>query len=39
MCQKNPGLGYKNLIVDVVYLDALLKKLQKVVEIAYMSSM
>jgi len=39
MCQKNPGLGHKNLHCQCcVYLGALLKKLQKVAEIAYISS-
>jgi len=39
VCQKDPGLAYKNVIVNV-YLDTLglLNKLQKVAEIAYTPS-
>jgi len=39
MCQKNPGLGHKKLHCRrCVCLDALLEKLQKVAEIAYITS-
>jgi len=39
MCQKNPGFGHKKLQGRYfVHLDALLKRLQKVAEIAYMTS-
>jgi len=41
VCQKDPGLAYKNVIVNVVFIEiqcTLLNKLQKVAEIAYTPS-
>jgi len=38
VCQKDPGLAYKNVIVNGVFLDTLLNKLPKVAEIAYTPS-
>ena len=40
VCQKDPGLAYKNVIVNVVFIliDTLLNKLQQVAEVAYTPS-